>query len=25
MTVLPMLIQKKMQWTSGCKIFTVEG
>jgi len=22
MTVLPMLIQR-MQWTSGCKVFTV--
>jgi len=24
MTVLPMLIPR-MQWTSGCKIFTVGG
>jgi len=24
MTVLPILIQR-MQWTSGCKIFTVGG
>jgi len=24
MTVLPMLIQR-MQWSSGCKIFTVGG